>query len=221
MPRLFALTLLITLLAVGIGRAAPEIPEIVSNDEIAHVEKEYGLLAANRLRAWRALVIDNYRKPERLKLKYVNEFFNGARFVSDQQHWQQEDYWATPIELLATDAGDCEDFVIAKYFTLKAMGVPENKLYLTYVKALRLQQAHMVLTYFKTPKSIPLVLDNLTDRILQANTRKDLVPIYSFNGDGLWLSKQRGKGKAVEGGNSQLKNWHNLLKKMQLTPAQP
>ena len=118
--------------------------------------------------------------------------------------------------MLSTDAGDCEDYTIAKYFTLKALGVSEKKLYLTYVKAIRLNQAHMVLTYFKTPQSIPLVLDNINKKILKATKRKDLVPVYSFNGDGLWLAKQRGKGRSVSGGTKKLKAWNNLLERLKI-----
>lgn len=179
--------------------------------ELAQVEKEYGSRAADRLQQWQELVDENQDMDEDDKLELVNDFFNRVAFVDDIIHWKKKDYWATPIELLATDAGDCEDYSIAKYFTLKALGVPESKLYITYVKAIRLKQAHMVLTYFKTPKSVPLVLDNINKRILKATKRKDLVPVYSFNGDGLWLARQRGKGKSVKGGTSKLKKWNDLL----------
>ncbi len=194
---------------------ASSAPIIISQAEIQKAQKKYGALVASRLIAWQHLVETSYQKPERLKLRLVNDFFNGAHFISDQKNWHKEDYWATPLELLTKDAGDCEDFVIAKYITLKAIGVDEKKLYLTYVKAIRLKQAHMVLTYFKTPRSIPLVLDNLNTRILKATKRKDLIPIYSFNGDGLWLAKQRGKGNAVKGGTQELKQWQTLLKKLE------
>lgn len=208
--------LILLLSSISLSWAAPsKAPQVITQQEIEQVKQQYGLLAANRLTAWQELVNENYQKPENIKLDKVNRFFNEARFVSDAEHWNQKDYWATPVELLATDAGDCEDFVIAKYFTLKAMGVAESKLYLTYVKAIRLRQAHMVLTYFKTPKSIPLVLDNINYRIVPATQRRDLIPIYSFNGDGLWLSKQRGKGAAVKGGTQKLENWNRLLKRMQ------
>lgn len=212
--------LILSIVLTGIGgihltQAKDALPTIVvSKKEIAATQKKYGVFAARRLEAWQTLVDRSHTKPEGLKLKLVNDFFNQAQFTSDLKHWGEKDYWATPIELLATDAGDCEDFVIAKYITLKALGVPESKLYLTYVKALRLKQAHMVLTYFKTPKSIPLVLDNINGKILPATQRADLIPIYSFNGDGLWLAKQRGKGKAIQGGSKQLEQWQNLLKKL-------
>lgn len=172
------------------------------------------MLAKNRMIAWQKMVDKAYGKPEKLQLKLVNDFFNDVPYRTDPKHWKRKDYWATPIEFLGTDAGDCEDYVIAKYFTLKALGVPENKLYLNYVKHKTLKVAHMVLTYFKTPKSIPLVLDNYNSRIVKATQRRDLLPIYSFNGDGLWLSKQRGKGKPVKGGTSKLKKWNSLLQKI-------
>lgn len=193
---------------------ASRAPEVVSSAEIQKIKQKYGMLAANRLKAWQALVNDAYGKPERLQLSMVNNFFNGAKYVSDEKNWGKQDYWATPIEMLIKDAGDCEDYVIAKYFTLRALGISDKKLYLTYVKAIRLRQAHMVLTYFRKPKSVPLVLDNLNTRIKKATQRPDLVPIYSFNGSGLWLAKQRGNGKAVEGGNKQLEQWQALLKKL-------
>jgi len=188
--------------------------QVISPKQLLEASKKYGPLAEKRFKAWQALVNDNLDKPERIKLDKVNDFFNQVLWVSDQQHWGTSDYWATPIEMLGTDAGDCEDYTIAKYFTLKALGVSEKKLYLTYVKAVRLNQAHMVLTYFDKPNATPLVLDNINKRILPANKRPDLAPIYSFNGDGLWLAKERGKGKAVAGGSNRLKKWASLLKKM-------
>jgi len=193
---------------------AGEAPKIVSEKEIQNATQKYGVFAGRRLQAWQQLINDNINQPEDVQLQNVNNFFNDVKFISDIQHWGQNDYWATPIELLSTDGGDCEDYTIAKYFTLKALGVSEKKLYLTYVKAIRLNQAHMVLTYFQTPKSIPTVLDNINKRILPATKRKDLVPIYSFNGDGLWLARQRGKGKSVSGGTKKLKAWNNLLKRL-------
>lgn len=103
--------------------------------------------------------------------------------------------------ILGKGAGDCEDYVIAKYFTLKQLGIPTDKLYFTYVKALKYNQAHMVLSYYETPKSIPLILDNINGKIKIATQRTDLLPVYSFNGDSLYLAKQEGLGQVVPGGN--------------------
>ena len=152
--------------------------------------------------------------PDKEKLQRVNDFFNQVRFVSDQKHWKKKDYWATPIEFLSTNGGDCEDFALAKYFTLRELGVADKKLRLTYVKAVRLNQAHMVLSYFATPAAEPLVLDNLDREIRRASKRKDLVPVYSFNGKGLWLAKERDQGRLV-GKSSRISRWTDIIKRMQ------
>jgi len=149
------------------------------------------------------------------KLKGVNDFFNRVRFVSDLETWGVEDYWARPSEFLTRDQGDCEDFVIAKFFTLRALGVEEGKLYFTYVKALKFNQAHMVLTYYETPKAVPLVLDNLNYLILPATERKDLAYVYSFNAASLFLNTQHGRGRSVEGGSTKNKQWAAFLHRIE------
>jgi predicted transglutaminase-like cysteine proteinase len=151
--------------------------------------------------------------PDMDKLKRVNDFLNQMDFVDDLTLWKKEDYWATPIEFLSAQGGDCEDFAIAKYFTLKTMGMDEEKLNLTYVKALNLNVHHMVLTYYMTPDAEPLILDNLVGEIKSASQRTDLMPIYSFNGTGLWLAKQRGRGK-LAGSSKRLQHWQNLMQRM-------
>lgn len=176
-------------------------------------EKKFGTEARAKLLAWQQFIRDDDSADDLQRLAKVNEFFNRLTFVSDAIHWSQKDYWATPIEFLASDGGDCEDFALAKYFTLKLMGVAEDKLHLTYVKALKLNQAHMVLTYYERPGSVPLVLDNLTNAIEPATKRNDLLPVYAFNGAGLWLAKERGKGNLV-GKSDRLKLWNGLLDRM-------
>jgi predicted transglutaminase-like cysteine proteinase len=176
-------------------------------------KKKYGVDAQKRLLAWQKLIQDDTSKTDLKKLEKVNNFFNHLPFISDQRHWHKVDYWATPIEFLASNGGDCEDFALAKYFTLKALGVSENKLNMTYVKAWKLNQAHMVVTYYKTPGSVPLVLDNLIKTIEPATKRSDLLPVYSFNGTGLWLAKQRGRGLLV-GKSSRLSLWNDLLQRL-------
>jgi len=117
------------------------------------------------------------------KLEAVNDFFNEVRYSSDMKVYGKSDYWATPWEFLGKDKGDCEDYVISKYFALKYLGVDYKKLFFTYVRSTKFKEPHMVLTYFETPKSEPLVLDNYNRKIFPASQRKDLTPIYNFNGD--------------------------------------
>ncbi|MDU1061290.1 MAG: transglutaminase-like cysteine peptidase [Leclercia adecarboxylata] len=169
--------------------------------------------ARQRIDEWAALLNNPAQGTIQDKLKQVNQFFNARMaFRDDIVVWKQQDYWATPNEFLRKGAGDCEDFALAKYFTLREMGVPANQLRITYVKALELNQAHMVVTWYSTPTAIPLVLDNLKTAILPATQRTDLLPVYAFNGEGLWLP-QSGGNKRV-GDSKRLSRWQDLLTRM-------
>ena len=127
--------------------------------------------------------------------------------------WGQNDYWASPVEFLAAGGGDCEDFSIAKYFTLREMGMPDASLRLIYVKAVRYNQFHMVVADYATPASMPVILDNLDPTIKPANLRTDLIPVYSFNGSHLWLMKAKGQGQ-LAGSSDRLSLWSGLQKRL-------
>lgn len=186
----------------------------IKNELFKEARQEFGSDAEQRLRDWQDLYEDLRNEDEDEQLRAVNYFFNNrVNYVSDQKHWGQKDYWATPYESLTTDGADCEDFVIAKYYTLKELGVEVEKLRITYVKALRINQAHMVLTYFPTPDAIPLVLDNLIGKIYPANRRKDLEPVYSFNASGMWLERMKGQGIRM-GNPNKLDLWTGLRLRM-------
>jgi predicted transglutaminase-like cysteine proteinase len=105
--------------------------------------------------------------------------------VSDNSHWGLNDYWSTPAELIASNGGDCEDFVIAKYLALRESGIPAEKLRLTYTKSFQGEKIenHMVLAYYSAPDAEPLLLDNIQQQLLPANQRPDLLPVYEFNGE--------------------------------------
>lgn len=181
---------------------------------IDQAQQEFGDGAKQRLLDWQQLYQDLRNESEEEKLRAVNRFFNQqVNYVSDAEHWGQKDYWATPYESLTTHGADCEDYVIAKYYTLKELGLKVEKLRITYVKALRINQAHMVLTYFPTPDAIPLVLDNLIGKIYPANRRKDLEPVYSFNASGMWLERMKGEGIRM-GNPNKLDLWTGLRLRM-------
>ena len=118
-------------------------------------------------------------------LGYVNDLFNHVPQVEDAQHWGVADYWASPAEFVASNGGDCEDFVIAKYFALREGGIPAEKMRLTYVKSFQggKIENHMVLAYYPAPDAEPLLLDNLQPQMLPASQRPDLLPVYEFNGE--------------------------------------
>lgn len=210
-----ALAVVATMLFVALQLYAKNDDFFIDKETIDRVEKKYGVFAKARVEALIKLMNSLKNAPEKEKLIKVNHFFNQVRYQSDMKTWGVKDYWATRMEFLGLDRGDCEDYASAKYFTLKQLGVPEEKMFLSYVKATvgpqKKQVAHMVLTYFETPKSIPLVLDNYNKRILPATKRPDLVPVYSFNGTSLFIAKQRGLGKEVPHGVSKNKKWTRLL----------
>jgi len=150
------------------------------------------------------------------KLAAVNDFFNrrvAAR--EDRELWGRVDHWSSPLETLAKGAGDCEDFAIAKYFGLLALGMPAHKLRLVYVRADTggpggRPQAHMVLAYHAAPGAEPLILDSLVGDVRAASQRPDLAPVFSFNSEGLW----HGVGSTGAGTpGARLSRWRAILAK--------
>ena len=198
-----------------LAMAWPLLAELdITEELLSRIEQKHNKYARERVVNWQNLISEARNLSDQEKLRTVNEFFNSnVQFISDLALWGKDDYWATPIEMLSIGAGDCEDYSIAKYFTLKQLGVDEAKLRLTYVKAVEIGQAHMVLTYFEHRRAVPLVLDNLITEIKPATQRPDLIPVYSFNGTGLWLAKARGEGQRV-GDSSRLSLWEDLEKRM-------
>lgn len=213
----FVIALLFLLLLISGCTSVPEAPGIGS-DELAAIEARYGKEARERVQSWRQLIEANKSQQVPAKLEMTNRFFNRLVFEDDSVHWGMDDYWATPVETLATNGGDCEDFSVGKYFTLKELGVDDQCLRLTYVKALTLNKAHMVLTYQCNNSQEPLVLDNIVTEIMASPDRSDLLPVYSFNANGLWLAKQQGMGKQV-GDSGRLSLWVELLQRMNQPPA--
>lgn len=186
----------------------------IDEQALDRLEQKHGSPAARRVEAWNQLIQQNQHLDELDRLALVNDFFNTARFVDDIDLWGVRDYWATPLEFLIKDAGDCEDYSIAKYFTLRTLGIEEKKLRITYVTALELDQAHMVLAYYPTPTATPLILDNLDKRIRPATERTDLRPVYSFNAQDMWLARSRTE-QLRAGSPSQLGPWQDLLRRIQ------
>ncbi len=187
----------------------------INKKQINAISTKYGLKAKKRVEHWDKMIQSSKDKKILRKLKNVNDFFNKLRYVTDKKHWNKKDYWATPFEFMGTGAGDCEDYAIAKYFSLIKLGVPDKKLRITYVtykrKRTKYDQAHMVLTYYHKKNSTPIVLDNINKKLKLASKRKDLKPIYSFNASGLWQAKNKG---SIKMGKNNLKSWKNLMRRI-------
>jgi predicted transglutaminase-like cysteine proteinase len=184
----------------------------VDADALARLGAKYGADAERRGAALNRLVARLRAADDRTRLTEINRFFNQAEYRRDEEIAGMADYWQTPLEFLGRFAGDCEDYVIAKYFALRAAGVDDRRLYLTYVKAVRQNIAHMVLSYFETPDSVPLVLDNYDPVVRRATERTDLVPVYSFNAQSLFLARAAGLGQALPADKIKNRNWDQLLR---------
>lgn len=154
------------------------------------------------------------------KAREVNDFYNlRIRHATDWQVWNEENYWASPLQTLDKGRGDCEDYVIAKYFTLVAAGVPHERLRMAYVKISvppaapdrpgDTSAAHMVLAYYPQPGAEPLILDNVVRELRPASQRRDLEPpTYLFNASNAWRLQPGGERRV--GDASFFARWPNL-----------
>lgn len=204
------------LMLCGFALVAKVTPKLDNSQIIAALESNYGSRAGLRGKAWLDILAAKQNATEQDKLASVNAFFNQLIFIDDIKLWGEENYWATPLEFIGVNGGDCEDFAIAKYFSLLELGVADEKMRITMVKSLTLNQYHMVVAYYETPGSIPVILDNIDGQIKPATARQDLLPVYSFNGKKLWLNKEKGQG-VLAGKSQRLKRWSNLNQRMGLT----
>ena len=179
------------------------------------MQSRYGAAGVQRLGQWLAMLTAQKSRPLSQQLPAVNEFWNRAVVqTEDSMLWAQPDYWATPLETLGKGAGDCEDYVIGKYFSLLRLGVPGDRLRLIYVRA-RIggvgstqSIAHMVLGYYEVPTAEPLVLDSMVDFLLPSSQRKDLTPVFSFNAQGVYVAG------AQPSSVDRITRWRDLLTRM-------
>jgi predicted transglutaminase-like cysteine proteinase len=194
----------------GLTLAAPNLDRMQTL-----AQERYGAQATQTVAAWRRMMEDNRSQPVEQKLAAVNTFFNRRIFYElDPVVWQQNDYWATPLEFMGRATGDCEDFAIAKYMTLLLLDVPNDKLRMIYVRARTAgakTEAHMVLGYFEDPTGEPVILDNLISSVRPAAQRTDLSPVFSFNQQGLWVA---GQSASAADPTARQSKWREVLERM-------
>ena len=185
-------------------------------------QSSFGSAGQARFDGWLQMLNQVKGKPLQEQLRTVNLFWNSqVQDREDKVLWQREDYWATPLESLGKGAGDCEDFVIGKYFSLLWLGVPAHQLRLIYVNAHVLRQGksqaipHMVLGYYDSPVGQPLILDSLTDTIRSGNARPDLTPVFSFNAHGIYMPG------AAPASVERIGRWRSLLARMRAQGFEP
>jgi predicted transglutaminase-like cysteine proteinase len=181
-------------------------------------QSRYGPSTARTVDDWQSQIETMKSLPDDEKLARANHFFNSRiRWTQDSYIWEEDDYWATPLEVMGRGMGDCEDFAIAKYVTLVLAGIDIDKLRITYVKARTLSKndpansAHMVLAYYPSATAEPVILDNLVTEILPASQRPDLIPVYGFNSKGIWVGGA--SAPATTHTETKLSRWRDLLRR--------
>jgi predicted transglutaminase-like cysteine proteinase len=134
--------------------------------------------------AWRDLVFSVYQSDKVTQLRLVNTFFNRWQYREDTETYGRSDKWATPAQFMA-NSGDCEDYAIAKYFTLSVLGFADKDLRVMAVIDNSRGIGHSVLAV-KADNTV-YVLDNLSN-VAQRDTdyAQAYTPRFAVNASGVW-----------------------------------
>lgn len=124
------------------------------------------------------------RRPPAAQLTAVNNYANRKPYVLDIDNYAEDDYWAIAKEFLA-NGGDCEDYAITKFFSLRWLGYDDQRLRLVILQDSNLNIAHAVLAV--SLKRDILILDNQTDRVVSHRSIVHYAPLYSVNEEQWWL----------------------------------
>lgn len=107
----------------------------------------------------------------------------------DITNWGKADYWVWP-NLFLKKSGDCEDYAIVKYFTLKELGIDTDKLRIVVLRDTLRRLSHAVLAVYMDNDIV--ILDNISNAILPQGRLRHYVPQFSFNEKARW-AHMRGK----------------------------
>jgi len=130
---------------------------------------------------------------DKTKIQKVNLYINKIVPRYDSYNYKNEEYWATPFEFFSSAGGDCEDYVIAKMYSLEQLGISPKIMYMSAVKEKYRGGNHMVLSLHVDKNTPPLVLDNLSTRVLPIDKRVDLELMFMFNENGFFKLTNRQK----------------------------
>jgi predicted transglutaminase-like cysteine proteinase len=131
---------------------------------------------------WKAFIESQRGRPLPDVLEAVNAYMNAYPYVLDVVTWGVDDYWETPQEHLSY-GGDCEDYAIAKYVTLRQLGIASADLRVVVLNDLNLKVQHAVLAVYVGDAIY--ILDNQTARVQRAERIVHYQPIYSVT-EGFW-----------------------------------
>ena len=200
------------LLLISVVLHASVYPSFTYKEAII-IEKNSGKEAVNRIFKYNE-IFHSYKKDTSLKqLKKINTYLNKLTYKDDMLNYNQSDYWATPKEFLTSGTGDCEDYAILKYFTLVKLGFNPDKLYITIVYVPRLQNYHMVLSYFIKDGEAPLILDNINNKILNSTNRTDLKIKAFLNTSGVYKLNNKYKLTKINKDSQKRKNFFKRVQR--------
>lgn len=137
-------------------------------------------------REWRNLIARLQNKNRTTQIEEVNRFANTWRYITDPINWGKEDYWATPGEFFAK-AGDCEEYAIVKFMSLRALGFENDELRLVAVMDLNLNIGHVVTLVDQGGRT--LLLDNQIKSVIPADSVRHYKPVFSAHENAWWLYK--------------------------------
>ena len=153
-----------------------------SQEELKRLDK----INFNRIQDYQFFMQSCKSKSKIKQLHTVNLYLNNLLGQYDDVIQKQEDKWSTPKEFLTIGYGDCEDYAIIKYYSLIKLGFDEKKLFITVVKEKFHNASHMVLSYFRYKGIAPLILDNLSFKVLNISKRTDLEVQVFINKTGVY-----------------------------------
>ncbi len=140
-----------------------------------------------RVQEWRAFLDTLAGKPKHAQVEAVNRHMNRYAYIEDLPNYGVPDYWATPREFFSKD-GDCEDYAIAKYMSLRQLGFAESQLRLVVLQDLNLNVAHAVLVVYLDGKA--WLLDNQIKQVIETEKVRHYRPLFSINERSWWLHKR-------------------------------
>lgn len=140
------------------------------------------------LAEWLAFLDGIRGLPQRKQLEQVNRYANRKDYVLDIENYGIEDYWAIPRQFLPT-GGDCEDFALTKFFSLRWLGYSREDMRIVVVQDTNLRVPHAVLAVGQGEDA--LILDNQVQAVLSQRQIVHYAPVYSINERSWWIYAPR------------------------------
>ena len=138
---------------------------------------------------WKAFLVTLRDKSFQDQLDSVNTWANEHPYIEDQVNWGMSDYWETPYEFMDI-AGDCEDYAIAKYYSMKNLGIPVERLRIIILQDLNLGGIiHAVLGVYDGDELY--ILDNQSQQVKRALSIYHYRPIFGINENAWWAYHPR------------------------------